>query len=448
MTEKTYKFGKSNLTLRFGDITKTDTQVIVSSDDYYLSMGGGVSASILKAGGNEIALDAAKKVPAKLGDVIITTAGRLKSRFIFHAITIGKVTTKIEPKDIVKSASIKCLDLLGTLNLNSISFPALGAGAAGFSYEDVAVEMSEIISEYLAKSDKQINVVIYLFDRFSRMQPIDYIVFFEAFASKSPRIAKKEITEERIEKVEMIKTFSFKSSIAETEQEIKAKRLHNLRKLLGTLENQRYSLEEKLVELLDSNDSEEYEKVKNKLKENEELRLGRLKELKDLTEEGVIKPTISKITPSVFLSSTYLDLVEHRKVSIEQIIRRKMIFIGMEHFGADPNNHPPANKIVEEVNKADIYIGIFGVRYGSIDPATGISMTELEYQQAKSSNMRMLLYLIKDTANVKVSDLEKDPIKEDKLEKLKTEIKATKTVYLFETAEDLARQLYEDLGKV
>jgi len=167
-----------------------------------------------------------------------------------------------------------------------------------------------------------------------------------------------------------------------------------------------------------------------------------------LTEEGVIKPTISKITPSVFLSSTYLDLVEHRKVSIEQIIRRKMIFIGMEHFGADPNNHPPANKIVEEVNKADIYIGIFGVRYGSIDPATGISMTELEYQQAKSSNMRMLLYLIKDTANVKVSDLEKDPIKEDKLEKLKTEIKATKTVYLFETAEDLARQLYEDLGKV
>lgn len=448
MTEKTYKFGKSNLTLRFGDITKTDTQVIVSSDDYYLSMGGGVSASILKAGGNEIALDAAKKVPAKLGDVIITTAGRLKSRFIFHAITIGKVTTKIEPKDIVKSASIKCLDLLGTLNLNSISFPALGAGAAGFSYEDVAVEMSEIISEYLAKSDKQIDVVIYLFDRFSRMQPIDYIVFFEAFASKSPRIAKKEITEERIEKVEMIKTFSFKSSIAETEQEIKAKRLHNLRKLLGTLENQRYSLEEKLVELLDSNDSEEYEKVKKKLKENEELRLGRLKELKDLTEEGVIKPTISKITPSVFLSSTYLDLVEHRKVSIEQIIRRKMIFIGMEHFGADPNNHPPANKIVEEVNKADIYIGIFGVRYGSIDPATGISMTELEYQQAKSSNLRMLLYLIKDTANVKVSDLEKDPIKEDKLEKLKTEIKATKTVYLFETAEDLARQLYEDLGKV
>lgn len=443
MTEKVYKFGKSSLTLRFGDITQTDTEVIVSSDDYYLSMGGGVSASILKAGGNEIALDAAKKVPAKLGDVVITTAGRLNSRFIFHAITIGKVVAKTEPKDIVKSATIKCLDLLKTLSLNSISFPALGAGAAGFSYEEVAIEMAETISEYLSNSELEIEAVIYLFDRYGRMQPTDYIVFFEAFASKSPRIAEKEI-----KKVEKKEPFSIKSGVADTEQEIKAKRLHNLRKLLGSLEDQRFSLEEKLVEHLNSNETHAFEKAKEKLRENEELRLGRLKELKDLTDDGTVKIPIIKSNPSVFLSSTYIDLVDHRKQLIDQISRRKMIFIGMEHFGADPNNHPPANKIIAEVNGADIYVGVFGVRYGSIDPATGISMTELEFQQAKSNNMQMLLYLIKEDANVKVSDFEKDPVGKEKLEKLKTEIKATKTVYFFDTAENLARQLYEDLGKI
>lgn len=443
MTEKTYKFGKSNLTLRFGDITKTDTQVIVSSDDYYLSMGGGVSASILKAGGNEIALDAAKKVPAKLGDVVITTAGRLNSRFVFHAITIGKIVTKTEPKDIVKSATIKCLDLLNSLSLNSISFPALGAGAAGFSYEEVAIEMAETISEYLSNSSLEIEVVIYLFDRYGRMQPTDYIVFFEAFSSKSPRFTRREVN-----KIEKTKTLNIKSGVADTEQEIKAKRLHNLRKLLGVLEDQRYSLEEKLVEHLGSNDTEAFNKVKEKLRENEELRLGRLKELKDLTDDSSQKTAIIKTNPSVFLSSTYIDLVEHRKRLIDQISRRRMIFIGMEHFGADPNNNPPANKIIEEVNGADIYVGVFGVRYGSIDPATGISMTELEFQQAKSSSKKMLLYLIKETANVKVSDIEKDPVSKEKLEKLKTEIKAMKTVYFFDTADDLARQLYEDLGKI
>ena len=36
----------------------------------YLAIGGGVSAAILRAGGNGIALDASKKVPAALGDLV------------------------------------------------------------------------------------------------------------------------------------------------------------------------------------------------------------------------------------------------------------------------------------------------------------------------------------------------------------------------------------------
>jgi len=35
------------LIIKFGDITSAVTDVIVSADDAYLSMGGGVSASIL-----------------------------------------------------------------------------------------------------------------------------------------------------------------------------------------------------------------------------------------------------------------------------------------------------------------------------------------------------------------------------------------------------------------
>ncbi len=102
MKEKTYQLGKSKLTLKFGDITTANTEVIVSSDDNFLSMGGdGVSASILRAGGQEIKLDAAKNVPAKLGDVVITTAGRLKSKHVFHAITIDKRVDKISTKSLL-----------------------------------------------------------------------------------------------------------------------------------------------------------------------------------------------------------------------------------------------------------------------------------------------------------------------------------------------------------
>lgn len=444
MTEKAYKFGESKLILRFGDITTTFSDVIVSSDDYYLSMGGGVSASILKAGGNEIALDAAKKVPAELGDVIVTTAGRLKSLFIFHAITIGKIIGKTEPKTVVKSTTIKSLELLNSLNLNSISFPALGSGAAGFSYEEVAVEMAEVISDYLTRINTEQEVIIYLFDKYGRMKPTDYIIFFEAFATKAPQIAEKEITKKK--EIEISKP-NINNVALETEQDIKAKRLHHLRKILGLLEDQRNRLEEKLIEHLENSDGEDYKKIAAKLKENEKFRLSRLKELKDLSTDG-ISQKVKSGAKSVFVSSTYKDLVNYRKAVKEQISKRKMVFIGMEHFGANPDNHPPASVIIEEVRKADIYIGIFGVRYGYIDQATGLSMTELEYQEAKSLNMPMLLYVIKDSANVRVSDIETNDRGREKLKELKEEILTNKVIYKFDTIVDLEKQVYADLEKL
>ena len=103
--KRTYQFGKSFLILEFGDITTSKAQVLVSSDDYYLSMGGGVSRSLLKAGGNAIALDAAKKVPASLGDVVVTTAGILPAQYIFHAVTIGHDSVTTSPQEIVKQTT-------------------------------------------------------------------------------------------------------------------------------------------------------------------------------------------------------------------------------------------------------------------------------------------------------------------------------------------------------
>ena len=98
-----------------------------------------------------------------------------------------------DSKKIIGSATVKCMNLLETLDANSISFPALGAGAAGFDYEDVAVEMSKVISDYLTESKEKLEVIIYLFDRYGRMQPTDYIVFFEAFAIKAPQFVDKQV---------------------------------------------------------------------------------------------------------------------------------------------------------------------------------------------------------------------------------------------------------------
>lgn len=66
MESRQYIFNKSKLTVRFGNILESQSEIIVSSDDCYVSMGGGVSRAILKEGGLSIKSDAQKMVPLSM----------------------------------------------------------------------------------------------------------------------------------------------------------------------------------------------------------------------------------------------------------------------------------------------------------------------------------------------------------------------------------------------
>jgi hypothetical protein len=244
--------------------------------------------------------------------------------------------------------------------------------------------------------------------------------------------------------------------LATTADDIKKRRLLHLRNLLSVLEDQRYKLEEDLIGLMGQDNSTAVtKKTRNNLAENEELRIKYLSEWKMLSGQDIIGnlPEIKqRAAHTVFVSSTYKDLIQHRNAVKDQIARRDLHFRGMEHFGAAPDRSAPAAKIVEEVRKADVYIGVFGVRYGSIDPSTGLSMTELEFREAEASTEAsrkpMLLYLIHEDADVRVSDIESNPESKQKLDELKAYIRSLYIPYMFMDVEDLARQVYEDLGKL
>jgi len=185
---KTYNFGKSNLTLKFGDISTSTAEVVVSSDDYMLTMGGGVSAAIRRASGEAVITDIAKNIPAQLGDVIVTTAGALPAKYIFHGITIGAInedSTKNKQQDTTNAILRKSLSILKILNLHTIAFPALGTGAAHYNLEEIALQISESIYDFFSKNTSySIDAEIYLFDRFNKKNIIDYVKFFEEFNTK------------------------------------------------------------------------------------------------------------------------------------------------------------------------------------------------------------------------------------------------------------------------
>jgi len=447
--ERTYRFGESQLTLRFGDIVASEAQAIVSSDDCYITMGGGVSASIRRAGGEAIALDASKKVPAALGDVVVTTAGSLSAQYVFHAITIGPNPDGLAPEVIVERTTRRCMQLMENLQLTSIAFPAIGTGAARIAYNEVATKMAEVIAENLMTRQTAVIATIYLFDRFGRMSEMDFIEFFEEFAARSPQIAKRVATHQESG---VAAKESCGDLAAETEDEYKRRRLHNLRRLLAELEDQRGKLEQQLIALLsDQAPSEAEPRVRRALKENQELRLQYLSELQSFSSPSKDQKTVGQDVGrplTVFVSSTYKDLAVHRSAVKDAVARSDLFFRGMEHFGASPSGLPPAALIVDEVRKADAYVGIFGVRYGSVDNATGLSMTELEFREAETGKKPMLLYVMHTDTLVPAGHMETEPENYRKLSALKAYILSNYVPYLFTSVDDLARQVFADLQKL
>ena len=424
--EKAYQFGKSRLIIKFGDLTSAVTDVIVSSDDAYLSMGGGVSASILRAGGDVIARDARKNVPCQMGDVIVTSAGKLEAKYVFHEITIDwsqkdEFTVEKSINSIIK----KSLNVLSVLGLKSIAFPAIGTGAARYSLEDVAHFMSMAISEFLSNSDEELEIYIYLMDRYGRRTAIDYIVFFEQFYRRMFTSG-----------VDIAEVNPAETEAHAKQWDMKSMRLNHLNSYLIKLEEQRMNFEMKLIEAIEKNDNEQIKTLHYQLDENNKIRYSCMREIKEVECTDALNSSFK----SVFLSSTFEDMKEYRKAIIDRIIKRRMVPICMENWGANANK--VTSVITDEVKKADIYLGIFGTRYGYVDENTNMSMTEIEYREALASNKPILVYIAKNAKDdITTGD------NSQKMLELLTEIEKERIVYYFNSIDQLGEQVFADLER-
>jgi O-acetyl-ADP-ribose deacetylase (regulator of RNase III) len=126
-------------------------------------MGGGVSYALLSAGGEVISAEARKHVPLKLGDVAVTSAGKLSAKYVFHAVTIDYEDMTRATRESVGRATLKCLQLADALGVRLIAFPAIGTGVAGFPYQMAAEVMTRTIADYLMGDTRLELVTITLY---------------------------------------------------------------------------------------------------------------------------------------------------------------------------------------------------------------------------------------------------------------------------------------------
>jgi len=149
----------------------------------------------------------------------------------------------------------------------------------------------------------------------------------------------------------------------------------------------------------------------------------------------------------VFLSSTYQDLAEHRRIVAASFAMSGIEYNAMEHFGSVPQ--PPIRTCLDAVDRSDVFVGILGVRYGGCPPRGVRSYTEREYRRARNRHIPIFMFLI-DERNSAVPPhhmVQETPEQQQRLQKLKKFVSEHHTITFFRAPDDLAHLILASLIK-
>ncbi len=150
-----------------GDITNLVVDVIVTSNDTRLRMNGSISERVRSVGGEEIYNLVRKIGPISLGQVAVTTAGKLRAQAVFHPAVIdwSNKSSRSSP-EVIKQVVRNCMAGARKYNLETIAFPLLGTGAGCLDPEMVGEAILSELKEELSQENQTVKeVAIALYGR-------------------------------------------------------------------------------------------------------------------------------------------------------------------------------------------------------------------------------------------------------------------------------------------
>jgi O-acetyl-ADP-ribose deacetylase (regulator of RNase III) len=161
-----------------GDICNLEVDAIVSPASTSLWMSTGVAGELKRTGGDAIEFAALRLGPARLGDAVVTPAGRLAARVVIHAVSLERDRRTSGPA--IDRAARSAMARARELGLTSIAFPALGTGVGGFPLDEAAAIAVEAVRDELAVPSSIEHVI------FALRGAVAYEAFARALSAGDP----------------------------------------------------------------------------------------------------------------------------------------------------------------------------------------------------------------------------------------------------------------------
>ncbi len=151
---------------------------------------------------------------------------------------------------------------------------------------------------------------------------------------------------------------------------------------------------------------------------------------------------------SVYVSSTYLDLVAHRAALKVELERAGYDVESMERYAAFPE--PPLDRCLADVAACGCHVLILSHRYGYVPPQVGdlgLSITEMEYDEAVRTKKPSFVFCVGDgwpwpPEFVDVPESESA----QRLQRLKQQVQVAHGIRTFTTPDDLTKQVLAALS--
>jgi len=143
------RINKTTIRLVSADLTERNVDALVNAANSHLQHGGGVAGAIVRKGGKVIQDESDKIGYVPVGGAAITTAGKLKARYVIHAI--GPRMGEGDEDNKLKRAINSVLALAMEQGLRSISVPAISAGIFGFPKDRCAKILVGEVAAFLKK---------------------------------------------------------------------------------------------------------------------------------------------------------------------------------------------------------------------------------------------------------------------------------------------------------
>ncbi len=158
LSERVYEISGVKVVVKRGDITEESVDAIVNPANSLLIMGGGVAGAIARKGGREIEEEARRHAPVPVGKAVTTGAGRLPAKYVIHAPTMERPAQRIGVDNVRKAARAALEEAL-RLGIESIAFPALGAGVGGVPVYDAIIAILEQVKILAKPPLKEVRLI-------------------------------------------------------------------------------------------------------------------------------------------------------------------------------------------------------------------------------------------------------------------------------------------------